>query len=317
MKVFLHAPKESWVVDRFCDEFYADNRDVVTLDPRLADVIWLVADWCWDQLPYTLLQKKTVLTSVHHIVPEKFGADELKSFVDRDKITNAYHVPCELTKIQVENLLKQIGSEKPIFVRPFWVNESLWRQTEKFAARKALGLNENAFFISSFQRDTEGRDLVSPKLEKGPDVFCDLIEKMHKEEMNPHVLLGGWRRQYIINRLEAMQIPFVYNELPNFDVLRLMYSATDLYLVTARYEGGPQSIFECAAMDVPIVSTNVGAATEILHPNSIFNPNDFDAFLDAKMSARSDESREYAYQSVKKHFRNPSFQWFRNLLNQL
>ena len=31
--------------------------------------------------------------------------------------------------------------------------------------------------IGSFQRDTEGYDLKTPKLSKGPDIFCDIVEE--------------------------------------------------------------------------------------------------------------------------------------------
>lgn len=57
------------------------------------------------------------------------------------------------------------------------------------------------------QRDTEGSSIASgnflPKLEKGPDVFCDIVEmynKTHSKDI--HVVLAGWRRQYVIDRLK-------------------------------------------------------------------------------------------------------------------
>ena len=58
-------------------------------------------------------------------------------------------------------------------------------------------------------------------------------------------------------------------ERPPNAALRDLYCALDLYLVTARHEGGPQAIVECAAMNVPVVSTPVGLAPEILAPESV------------------------------------------------
>lgn len=317
MKVFLLAPRESWIVDRFTIEWYADNYDITVGDPRVADVIWLVADWAWDQLPYQLLKQKKVLTSVHHIVPDKFGDEELANFVARDEITDAYHVPCEKTAQQVRDILSKIGSNKTIHVRPFWVNESLWRPVAKHDARASLGLDQDLFYVGSFQRDTEGKDLVSPKLEKGPDQFCDIVIKLHSESKDVAVLLGGWRRQYVVNRLGAAGVPYVYKELPNFETIRKMYAALDMYVVAARYEGGPQSIVECAAMDVPIVSTDVGLAAEILDSRCIYNASDFSTFLSAKMHAKSDECRNYAQAKVSEHFRRPAYTYFRALLQGL
>ena len=37
-----------------------------------------------------------------------------------------------------------------------------------------------------------------------------------------------------------------------------MYNALDLYLVTARYEGGPQSIVECGLTKTPITGLCLG-----------------------------------------------------------
>lgn len=317
MKVFLLAPKEAWVVDRFCIEWYADNPDITIGNPYRADVVWLVADWAFDQISYELLKTKKVLTSVHHIVPEKFGAAELELFRIRDAVTTAYHVPCEKTKKQVEDILTQLGSVKPIHVRPFWINEALWSHDDRTKAREELKLDPSAFYVGSFQRDTEGSDLVSPKIEKGPDRFCDAIELLHKEGMKPVPLLAGWRRQYVMNRLNIANIPFVYKELPNFPTIKKLYAALDLYVVGSRHEGGPQAIFECAAMDIPIVSTDVGAAQLIVHPSAIYAPGDAQSFMDAITFARSVEARDHACKQVKQHFRLPAYTFFRTLLNSL
>jgi glycosyltransferase involved in cell wall biosynthesis len=121
------------------------------------------------------------------------------------------------------------------------------------------------------QRDTEGKDLISPKLEKGPDILCDEIERRFASNPNVEVVLAGWRRQYVMNRLKSACIKFHYFELPSQEIVRKLYSTLDLYIVSARYEGGPQSIVECAAMKVPIISTDVGLAGEILSPASFGN----------------------------------------------
>ena len=41
------------------------------------------------------------------------------------------------------------------------------------------------------------------------------------------------------------------------------------YLVTSRYEGGPQAIIEAAQTKTKILSTDVGIASSILHPDCI------------------------------------------------
>ena len=86
-----------------------------------------------------------------------------------------------------------------------------------------------------------------------------------------HVLLGGWRRQYIINRLEELKISYSYIELPDLEILNEMYNALDLYVVSSRCEGGPQAIFEASYLNVPILSTKVGQYNIILSPDCLYD----------------------------------------------
>ena len=65
----------------------------------------------------------------------------------------------------------------------------------------------------------------------------------------------------------------------SFKNLNELYNCLDLYIVASRVEGGPQSIMECSLANVPIISTDVGIASKILDPVSIF---DMDNFLEAQ-----------------------------------
>jgi glycosyltransferase involved in cell wall biosynthesis len=266
MKVFALKPNEGWIVDRIVDEWRSVYEDS-TKSPQDADVIWLAADWCWKNVDISLLESRCVVTTIHHIVPEKFGQVQLNEFRQRDKITNAYHCPNFRT---AEFLTKNKLTQKPITVVPYWCNDALWnpKLVDRSSARLQFGLT-NEFVISSFQRDTEGKDLKSPKLEKGPDLLCDAIEKIASQRSDVKVLLGGWRRQYVIDRLTTKGIPILYFELPNDAMIRSMYAATDLYIVSARHEGGPQAILEAASMRTPIISRPVGLAEAVLHESSI------------------------------------------------
>ena len=272
MKIFLLAGNENWVCDRFVDEWKRSFPNLVCENPDDADILWLLAGWCWKNIdPHLLLSKRVVIT-VHHIVPEKFLQKQKEEFLLRDQFVNSYHVPCEKSYEQIKELTK-----KPIHVIPFWVNQSLWKDIpEKSFLRSKFGIKENSFLIGSFQRDTEGHDLISPKLEKGPDLFCDAVEEIFhlkkKNDILVEVLLAGWRRQYIMNRLSQKGIGFYYSELPSFETLNELYNALDLYIVAARYEGGPQAIVECASNKTPIISTDVGLASSILDRSSIFSP---------------------------------------------
>ena len=267
-KVFVLPPSEDWIVDRFVREWNDDNSDICVNNPYDADVIWLLADWAWTQLINTgLLTKKKILTTVHHVVPEKFNSAALRDFMLRDSVTTAYHVYNKNTLEFIRKL-----TQKPVHVIPYWANQKIWRPTgDKRELRLKHGLPPDAYLIGSFQRDTEGHDLISPKLEKGPDLLADYLEKLSKQRQDVHVVLAGWRRQYIIKRLKSAGIPYTYFERPEHSVVNDLYQTLDLYPVTARCEGGPQSLIECGLLGVPVISRDVGIAGQVLPEPSINN----------------------------------------------
>jgi hypothetical protein len=307
-KIFVLAPQESWICDRFVEEWYRYNSEISTHDPRLASTIWLLADWCWNHLPKNILEQKKVIATVHHITPGKFGHSQIAEFMERDRYIDVYHVPCDKTAKQISGM-----TNKPIIVQPFWVNNKIWFD-DKFSGkslRNSLAISDDTMLIGSFQRDTEGHDLKSPKLEKGPDVFCDAIEKF-AENNSVEVLLGGWRRQYVIGRLQKAGIKFHYCELPNFSKLNQMYNALDLYIVGARWEGGPQSIVECASTRTPIFSTDVGLASMFLKDENLFSIDEVKTLAERKMP-----DVDYPFSKVKDYWIPDGFSWFRNKIVQI
>jgi glycosyltransferase involved in cell wall biosynthesis len=268
--VFTLAPREDWICDRLVAEWNVDNGDVSVTNPENADVIWLYADWAWTQIPQRTLYWKKVICTVHHVVPEKFGPRERMDFEFRDRFVTAYHVPNGHT----ESFIKPLTT-KPIHVIPYWANQHTWRPVGTQAELRIKHKLPTAptYLIGSFQRDTEGSDLVSPKLEKGPDLLAEAIIAYRDRcaHLFPvHVVLAGWRRQYIMGRLEAAQVPYSYFEKPPQQIVNELYQTLQLYPVTSRVEGGPQSLIECGLLNVPVVSRDVGIASQVL-PSSAIN----------------------------------------------
>jgi hypothetical protein len=280
MKVYVLRPNENWIVDRFVDEWSHDNSDITAQQPHEADVVWLLADWAWNQCSRQYLQSRKVLTTIHHIVPEKFTFDAAYDFKDRDDYTTAYHVYNERTRDFVSSL-----TNKPIHLIKYWANQHIWRPSgTRDELRIKHGLPQYGYLIGSFQRDTEGQGIPQgvflPKLEKGPDLLVDFIEKKWDEWVNtdlsvageprkPHVVLAGWRRQYVIDRLKKIGISYTYFDRPKHDTVNELYQTLDIYPVTARHEGGPQSLIECGLLNVPVVSRPVGIAEQVLPPSAI------------------------------------------------
>lgn len=268
MKIYINKIKESWIIDRVRKDWYALKKDVSTNFISRADVIWVLSPWVWKTIPRKFLKEKKVLCSHYHFDFNNFDKDD---FYELDSFVDQYHVISEKTKDQLTNL-----TEKKITSIPFWVNQkNFFYISDKKSLRVELGFDEKDYLVGSFQRDTESKDLKSPKLIKGPDIFLQLLIENFKMNTNLKVVLAGKNRQFIISQLEKYKIPFKYFEMVNVDKLNKLYNILDLYLVTSRIEGGPQAILEASVSKTPILSTDVGVASEILHHDSIFKPESF------------------------------------------
>ena len=288
MKIFISVINESWIIDRMKDEFIKNNEGIVTNNIKEADIIWIIAPWLWHKIPKKHLKNKIVLCSIHHLEDKDFSGKNLKEFYKRDCYVNTYHTISEKSKKQLQNL-----TNKKIISIPFWINEEIFFEIkEKEFLRNKFGLSNKDFVMGSFQRDTEGSDLISPKLIKGPDRFLEIAKYYNSIKENFTVLLAGYRRQYLINNLEKENIRYKYIEMVDFKILNELYNCLDLYIVSSRIEGGPQAILECGITNTPIISTDVGVASEILSKESIFEMNNF---------KNAKPNTEFAYKNAKQY----------------
>jgi glycosyltransferase involved in cell wall biosynthesis len=129
------------------------------------------------------------------------------------------------------------------------------------------------FTIGSFQKDGVGwLHGTDPKYIKGPDILCNILKSL-VGSIDFEVLLIGPARGYVINQLSAAGIDFKYCCYNNIDQVHTNYSKIDLYIMASREEGGPKSILECVASNVPILCTEVGMAVDVFAgmPNLISN----------------------------------------------
>ena len=299
MKIYLNEANESWVVDRFRKEWIENNLDSMTENIEEADIVWIIAPWTWKKINKKHLKNKKVVCTIHHIDFEKFNNKEKKNFYKRDKYVDTYHAISTKTEEQVRSL-----TDKDIETIPFWINQNIFYEIKnKNILRSKFNLNTESFIVGSFQRDTEGKDLISPKLSKGPDRFIEILIELNKKNKNIEVLLTGKRRDYLIKNLKKNKIPYIYHEMTTFEKLNELYNCIDLYIVASRVEGGPQAILECAITKTPIISTDVGIASKILHESSIFTMENFS-------TAKPSES--YAYKNSIK-YKIP--EWFDNFEN--
>ena len=124
---------------------------------------------------------------------------------------------------------------------------------------------QDGFVIGSFLKDGVGMDEgLEPKLLKGPDTFVAVVSRLRATIPELSVLLTGPARGYVRRELEQRGIPYRHAVLRSRDELARAYHDADVCLVTSRQEGGPKAVLEAMATGVPLVTTRVGQATELV-----------------------------------------------------
>ena len=80
------------------------------------------------------------------------------------------------------------------------------------------------------------------------------------------MLLTGPARGFVAAGLERLGVEYRHVLLPDPDAVAHAYRAVDLCLVTSRDEGGPKAVLESMATGVPLVTTRVGQAADLVRP---------------------------------------------------
>lgn len=189
---------------------------------------------------------------------------------------------------QASSQLKSLGIDS--FLVPYLVDTETFRplnadDQEIETLRTKFSIPKKTYLIGNFQRDTEGADLSSPKLVKGPDILLEILSGLKKRGVVFRVILAGPRRHWLRRKLAEYGIPFIFvgeptddddlvtNSLPRKS-LNALYNMIDLYVVSSRSEGGPHSILEACATKTKVISSDVGLARDILPEKSIFEAPD-------------------------------------------
>ena len=148
--------------------------------------------------------------------------------------------------------------------------------------RDRFRIPRDSYVISNFMRDSRVDDINRPKPQKGVEILLKIIATLHEKGYPIHVLLAGPRRHWIKAKFRELGIPFtficrevgyddnVFNILDPSTV-SLLYQASDLHLISSRWEGGPRGVLEAAATRTPVLCSHVGIARDMLEPASLFS----------------------------------------------
>ncbi len=174
-------------------------------------------------------------------------------------------------------------------------------EEERQTARRHIGAPDGALCIGSFQKDGVGwGDGMEPKMIKGPDVFVEAVRRLSRD-FPVFVVLTGPARGYVKAGLEKHGIPYHHTFLDNYKDVAKFHHALDLYLVTSREEGGPMALMEAMSSHVPVISTRVGQADDLIKDGvtgGLVNSDDIDS-LCAKAVAILQQAPDTAQVNLK------------------
>ena len=273
-RLYLHADHPSWVL---AEEMRELNHIAETLGIRTKQIlnpqavhgqsIFYASQFVLERLDLIKCSNRIALAYFHgKPIPEEPGFQRCL-----DSLTKNHH---HISRVQVSNsafrdfvLATGIDPTK-VFLIPIGINPTIFKEQtkdSKRAVRERLGIPDNAKVIGSFQKDGVGwGDGMKPKLIKGPDTFLKVIQELRKQVPELHVMLTGPARGYIKAGLEEMKVSYTHKYVENYREIGDMFQALDLYIVASREEGGPKAILESMISGVPIVSTRVGQAIDLI-----------------------------------------------------
>ncbi len=184
------------------------------------------------------------------------------------------NVSGKIWRIQVSNsevyqfLMNEGWSKEQVHLIPIGINLLFFQQqtsAQKVFFRKKYGIPTQAIVLGSFQKDGEGwHDGNSPKLLKGPDIFLQVISLLKSKIPDLFVVLSGPSRGFVKAGLEKIGVQYKHIYLNDYREISELYQVLDVYIVASRIEGGPKAILESMASRIPLVTTKVGQAIDLV-----------------------------------------------------
>jgi hypothetical protein len=167
--------------------------------------------------------------------------------------------------------------ESKIFLMPYGVDTDIFvplSSRKRRKLRQKIGLSEESLAVGFFANSSYsvGKD------RKGTDILLEIFRILRKRSDKEIVLILsgiGWER--LEERFLEYDIPhFHFDFIPNHADISQKYGILDSYLITSRIEGGPVTLLEAMSCGVPVITTPVGMAIDVVRDghNGIMIPKD-------------------------------------------
>ena len=197
------------------------------------------------------------------------SGDEFSKMIHTIKNHHEQITRIQITHSEMHEIILETGIDpQKVFKIPIGINLDYFTLTTRQLRRNArlkLGIPQSALVIGSFQKDGNGwGEGLEPKLIKGPDIFLRTIEILKTKFENIFILLTGPSRGYMKKGLNQMGVPYLHRNLYDYTIIGEYYNALDLYIVSSRQEGGPKAVLESMASGIPLVTSKVGQAMDLV-----------------------------------------------------
>lgn len=223
----------------------------------------------------------TMVSSVHHIVDLADIADCLKA--------PTIMVVC---KKYLRELMAAGVSRDQLHLVYNGVNVDRFAPMAQSTARDRLGIPHDVFTIGFSGKATSDHDG-----RKGIGTFCEALGRFRERADHlVHVVLTGPGWEILRTRPEFTGMTIHHFPFLPDEMMPVFYNAVDVYLVTARIEGGPVPLLEAMSCQTAVITTPVGTALDYVENdvNGLLVPiGDVSATVDAiELLYRQRELRE-------------------------
>ena len=98
MKIYILFAKENWITDVLAKEWIQHHPKLYTPHLKDADIIWILSNYCANQILLPTYKQKKVITTIHHIVPWKMTPQKIKHFKYLNDITDVFMTNQDICK---------------------------------------------------------------------------------------------------------------------------------------------------------------------------------------------------------------------------
>jgi glycosyltransferase involved in cell wall biosynthesis len=181
------------------------------------------------------------ISTIHHLCPEE--NDKLSAAQG----TQIIHVVAKEWETAIRKSVKDV----PVILARLGIYTSSFAKTTKGIQSKKKVIGLMGFYPGAHNR-------------KSPDVALDALRDLNKRFDQIIVKLQGAGWEDFCKELKANNIEYELSDYSSKSKSDLFFNNVDVFLCTSDYEGGPLPVLEALSSSVPVVSTKVGVAQEIL-----------------------------------------------------